>query len=918
MNYVASEMKAILNDSEKKDCLAHYGVGHDKGGHSGRYPWGSGDNPYQHATKFINRYNELSKQGFTEAEIAKYLECKTKDLRTALRIAKHQEKLEELYKIKEMSDKGMTPTQIGKELGLNESSVRDKLKVYDTNKAVRAKQTADILAEQVKKKGYIDVGSAVEHELNVSRDILDEAIMLVEAQGLGQRYDIRNPQVTNKGQYTTMQVLCPYGTEYKDVYEARDNDKINTITEYTSTDGGKTFVSMRKPESMDSSRLAIRYADDPGKIKGTDKDGVIEIRRGVADLDLGDSHYAQVRILVDNKYYLKGMAVYSDDIPEGKDILFNTNKKSDKAMKDVLKEIKHDDPINPFGSAISANGQSTYVGDDGKEHLSLINKTREEGEWETWSKELPSQFLAKQDMKLVTNQLNLSKADKKLEFEEIKSLTNPIIKRHYLEAFASDCDSSAEHLKAATLPGQRYSVILPLTSIKEDQIYAPRFKDGTKLALVRFPHGGTFEIPIVTVNNKNREGMKTITPTAVDAVGVSSSVAERLSGADFDGDTVLTIPMSSRVKITSTPALKGLVGYDPKVEYPPKEGMKPAWKKGSSMEQQQMGIVSNLITDMTIAGAPPEDLEKAVRHSMTVIDTAKHNLDYKESERANKIPELKKKYQGHYDLDGNYKTGGASTLLSRAKGEYRIEGKKVGQPRINKETGELEQYYKEEKYVNKKTGKEVTVTTKTTQMAAVKDAHELSTGSPVEEAYADYANYCKNLANTARKELISTKTAQKSSEAAEKYEKEVDSLNYKLKMAEANQPKERKAQLLASSTLKAIEADNTISDDQKKKYRDQHLKRAREAVGAKREKLTITDKEWTAIQAGAISGTKLSKLLRYADADKLRSLAMPKESKAVTNAQQSRIQAMRNAGYTIAEIADRLDMSSSTVSKYLK
>jgi len=25
--------------------ILHYGVGHDKGGHSGRYPWGSGENP---------------------------------------------------------------------------------------------------------------------------------------------------------------------------------------------------------------------------------------------------------------------------------------------------------------------------------------------------------------------------------------------------------------------------------------------------------------------------------------------------------------------------------------------------------------------------------------------------------------------------------------------------------------------------------------------------------------------------------------------------------------------------------------------------------------------------------------------------------------------------------------------------------
>ena len=587
MNYVAIEMNAILNESTKEDYLAHVGVGHDKGGHSGRYPWGSGKNPYQHSEEFISEYNKMREAGNTEAEIAKYFECQTKDLRTALRIAKHQEKLNELYRIKEMSDRGMTPTQIGKELGLNESSVRDKLKIYDNNKAVMANNTADMLVKQLKEKKYIDVGSATEHDLGVTRDIMDEAIMLVEARGEGRRLDIRNPQATNKGNYTTMQVLGPFDMEYPDLYAARDADQIKNITEYTSDDGGKTFKSLEKPASFDSNRLAIRYADDPGKVKGTDKDGIVEIRRGVADLDLGESHYAQVRILVDGKYYIKGMAVYSDDLPPGKDILFNTNKKSDKSMAEVLKPIKKDDPMNPFGSTIAANGQSHYIDKDGKEKLSPINKTREEGEWETWSKELPSQFLAKQDIKMIKNQLDLSKADKRLEFEEIKSLNNPIVKRHYLEEFVSNMDSASIHLKAATLPGQKYKVILPIASIKDTEVYAPQFKDGTKLALVRFPHEGTFQIPILTVNNKNQEGKRTITPTAVDAIGISANAAERLSGADFDGDTVLAIPMSSKVKVTSQPALKGLEGFDPKVEYPAKPGMKPAWKKGSRTEQNQ-------------------------------------------------------------------------------------------------------------------------------------------------------------------------------------------------------------------------------------------------------------------------------------------------------------------------------------------
>lgn len=77
----------------------------------------------------------------------------------------------------------------------------------------------------------------------------------------------------------------------------------------------------------------IRYRDDvaPDGHTGVEKDGTVEIRRGVKDLDLGESHYAQVRILVDNDKYIKGMAFYSDDLPDGVDVVFNTNKTPDQA-----------------------------------------------------------------------------------------------------------------------------------------------------------------------------------------------------------------------------------------------------------------------------------------------------------------------------------------------------------------------------------------------------------------------------------------------------------------------------------------------------------------------------------------------------------------------------------------------------------
>ena len=449
-------------------------------------------------------------------------------------------------------------------------------------------------------------------------------------------------------------------------------------------DGGKTFSKFRYPESMDSKRLMIRYADDvgPDGAKGIDKDGIVEIRRGVDDLSLGNSRYAQVRILVDKTRYIKGMAVYSDDMPDGVDVIFNTNKTKDVAKMDVLKKIK-DDPDNPFGSLIKPNGQSEYIGKDGKKHLSLINKRADEGDWDEWADALPSQFLGKQTLYMAKKQLNLAKADKLAQYDEICSLTNPTIKKHLLEDFANNCDSAAVHLKAAALPGQKYHVIIPVNSLKDNEVYAPGYESGSKVALIRYPHGGTFEIPILTVNNKHAPAKKLIGTDAVDAIGINKKNADRLSGADFDGDTVMVIPTNDRggkVKITSTPPLKGLEGFDPKMAYPERKGMQYMTKKGA---QTQMGIISNLITDMTLAHASDDELAAAVRHSMVVIDAEKHKLDYKRSEVENNIAALKKKYQAKYDDEGNLVSyGGASTILSRAKGETSVL-KRQGSPYIN-------------------------------------------------------------------------------------------------------------------------------------------------------------------------------------------------------------------------------------------
>ena len=888
-----------------EEILMHYGMPR----RSGRYPWGSGDNPYQHSGDFLSRIDELKSQGLRETEIAAQLGLTTTQLRTQMSLAKDERRSLQVSTAKGLREKGYSLNEIAEKMGFaNDSSVRSLLNENSEARMNQAKTTADFLKKMIDEKGMIDVGTGVERELGISREKLNQALYILEMEGYPV-YGGGVPQVTNPGKQTNIKVICPPGTEHREIY---DFDNVHSVKDYDqilSEDGQKVRPAFQYPESMDSSRLKINYAEDGG----IQKDGVIEIRRGVDDLSLGDSHYAQVRIMVDGTHYLKGMAVYSDDLPDGVDVLFNTNKKTGTPMTDVLKKNK-DDPDNPFGSLIKEHGgQSYYIDKDGNEKLSLINKRAEEGDWGEWSDHLPSQFLSKQSMTLINKQLGLATADKVAEYDEICALTNPTVKKTLLKSFADDCDSAAVHLQAAALPRQKYQVILPLTTIKDTEVYAPNYKNGEQVALIRYPHGGTFEIPVLTVNNKQPEGKKVLGNTPKDAIGINSKVAERLSGADFDGDTVMVIPTGGKIKITSTHPLKGLEGFDPKEKYGPDSTTQPY--KRMKNTQTEMGKVSNLITDMTLKGATEDELARAVRHSMVVIDAEKHNLDYKRSEQDNGIASLKKKYQGRVE-DGKYKES-AATLISRAKSEVSVP-KRKGSPTIN-EDGSLSYKTADDlTYVDKKTGKTKTRTQASTQMAEAKDARTLSSGTPQEEAYASYANKMKSLANQARKEMVSTGKIPYSASAKAAYQNEVDSLNAKLNVALKNAPRERQAQVIANATVTAKkQANPDMTNAEIKKANQQALTAARKQVGAERKPVVITDREWEAIQAGAISESKLTQILNNADIDSLRQRATPRATTTLSTAKQNKIASMSASGYSTSEIAEALGISTSTVSKYL-
>lgn len=916
MNPIEKDLRSYFGITSESNILEHYGTKR----HSGRYPWGSGDNPYQHSGDFLSRIEVLKKKGLSEKDILesindslpKEYQMSLSEFRVAKRTAIHERKTSEYEQIHKLKDEDhLGWTEIANQLGMSESSVRSKYTGNADKKAQRAKNIAETLKKEVDEKGMIDVSEGANFALGITDTELQDAVYTLEAEYGYKRYGVGIKQPTNNRQQTNIMVLAK--PEFDQKYAYNHQEQIDSLGDYHTDDGGDTFTKLQRPSSLDSSRVAIRYGDEGG----LDKDGVMEIRRGVPDLDLGKSHYAQVRILVDGDHYLKGMAVYSDDLPDGVDVMFNTNKPSGTPKMKVLKEAKAD-PDNPFGAAIKANGQSMYIGEDGKEHLSPINKLKEEGDWDTMSRNVSSQFLSKQPKKLIENQLNLTLADYKAQYDEIMRYDNPTVKKKLLNDFADTVEGTSMTLKASAFPGQSTKVILPINKIKETEAYCPTYENGTRLALIRYPHAGTFEIPIVTVNNKNVSGKRNL-GAIQDAIGINAKVAERLSGADFDGDTVMAIPITDKVNIKSTRALKALKGFDPKTAYAVPEGNPNNVRLMKKEEKQrEMGVISNLITDMTLRGADEDELARAVKHSMVVIDAEKHKLDYKRSERENGIPELKQKWQIRVDEEGATHYGGASTLLSRRKQTVRVPERR-GSVRVDKETGEY--IYKESgrTFTDPKTGKERKAEDTVSLISETKDARTLSSGTIQENLYADFSNKLKAMANQARKEAVNMKGIQRNPEAAKTYAPEVASLKEKYNNMVANKPKERKAMLIANANIKAkIQEqglDPTIDKKEIKKISSVEMQRARDSVGAsgRKSKITFTDREWEAVQAGAISDNMLTKFLDSSDSDEIVKRAMPKNVAVMTSAKMSKANAMLRSGYSYAEIAKACGVPESTV-----
>lgn len=956
-NYDPSETIAFVEKTKRS--LAHYGTPR----HSGRYPYGSGENPYQHELDFIGHVHKLRERGIGDTAIAKSMSMSTTEFRQKLANADAKIREYNVSEAHKLVDKGMSKSAVARRMGVSESTVRSWLNDDSRKRMTKTAKNAELLKSYIDNDqfGYIDVTSGVEHHLGLTKHSLGNAIKMLTDQG----YETHSIYVEQQGtgHRTTIKVITPPGVTKSDVY--KNMDKIKLPFEFYSEDGGQTIRKIEPPVSIDPKRVQIKYAEEGGK----DKDGLIELRRNVDDISLGRANYAQVRIAVDGTHYLKGMAVYADDLPPGIDIRFNTNKPKGTPMinkedKDhsVLKPMK-DDPDNPFGASIKwdddmlTRAQRHYIGKDGKEHQSALNIVKEEGDVDEWSKTLASQFLSKQLPSLAKQQLDIAYKNSRAEMDEILEYNNPLIRSNMLEDFARRVDADAVDLSAAALPRQRNKFILPLTNTKDTEIYAPGYKDGEQIALIRYPHGGIFEIPVLTVNNKNKEAQK-IMGDAIDAVGINSTVAARLSGADFDGDTVLCIPVDHvNIKATGNKrpaAYKSLEDFDPGIYHV------PGHKMTDTEKGLEMGKVTNLITDMTMKGAPDEDICRAVKQSMVVIDAQKHEYDWRKSADDFGISELKEKWQGGPNA-------GANTLISRSTSPIRIKDRKLKafskmtseekeryyngediwvethykrtRPKVDRklltaqekkdydEADKLGKRLMERKF--KKEGKMVYNTEEydvEVKKGSVIDPRKLANynadGSykyPIEGIYTEHAVKMHELAREARKLARQEEEWVRDPEMTQQYSEEVKSLRDKIAIAQRNAPLERQAQLIAGTKLRSIFYDHPEMDEEhRSRERGRQLDYARKAVGAHKKTIgskenPLTDKEWEAITKHAVSKSMLSEILKNADKGRIKELALPKSKTTISSAKLAQAKSMRSKGYSRAEICEILDISESAL-----
>lgn len=935
--------------------LVHYGTPR----HSGRYPWGSGENPYQHEEGFYKQYEDIRNNGKTYLEnaaalgmsreelifaeygnlvstygksnytgMAKELGMSSTEVRQHISNINSKHTGDEMRRCQELSNKGYSVRAIAERTGMAPSTVQARLNAIGNHTKLNNQDILGMLKKAVDDKGVIDIGKGVEGELGTTKTRLLTLATALKEEGY-RIFNFNLPNATDPSKATPMVVLAKADPEKTEAQQWKDivsnPTQVQTINSY-KVEQVKAKNNLPPVQFIDKSRVFVKY-DETG---GTAMDGTIMIRPGVSDLSLGDAHYAQVRIGVDcdgDPRYMKGMAFYSNDIPKGYDVVYNTNKeeaKGIKALKSVLTtsgKTLDDNPNGEIdwehpwaGNLRTTDGQYYYSDDNGEVRLGALNKLKQEGDWLEQRVTLPTQLLSKQPPSTITKQLDAAYSARRDELDSIKKISQPELKQAQLLAYAETTDKAAVEMRGAAFPGQSTKVLLPIPDLKPTECYCPTYPTGTKVCLVRFPHADISEIPTLIVNNNSKAGKDIVGSEARDAIGINQTVAERLSGADFDGDTVTTIPLVGNTRIATRPQLEGMKGWSPDI-YKAAPGVKITSKDN---QQREMGIISNLITDMNLKGAEPEDICRAIKYSMVVIDAVKHKYDMKAAKADLGIDNLNDKYRMN--------SKGAGTIISRAKSPVTIQERTKAS--IDPETGEQIFRNTGNGFTDRETGEFVYKSETIPKLAYFKDANDIKSDkdNPIsvkENYYANFSNGLKRLANEARLEYLKTPNTVYDKKAASEYMAEVASLNGKLDNYAANSPKERQAQIYAYTSLKTAKQTNeTLQGSSKeakaarKDYGRKALTEGRQIFGTQSNKyrqIEITENEWAAIKAGALSHTKIQSLISAADAKPLLERELPREERVLSDTKLTRANTMLANGRTYAETADALGVNVSTL-----
>ena len=152
MNVIAEEIKSYIGSAQMSDeeFLEHYGMPR----RSGRYPYGSGKDPYQHEPDFLSRVEKLKAKGWEETSenIKKEFGLNSHQYRIEKSICIDERKALDIARAKSLKADGLNTSEIGRRMGVNESTVRGWFDQEKKAKYNLSKATAEFLKEQVDQK----------------------------------------------------------------------------------------------------------------------------------------------------------------------------------------------------------------------------------------------------------------------------------------------------------------------------------------------------------------------------------------------------------------------------------------------------------------------------------------------------------------------------------------------------------------------------------------------------------------------------------------------------------------------------------------------------------------------------------------------------------------------------------------------